>query len=147
EESDSKESEPSMEESDSKENEPSKKDVSTNNGSSSLQKSSSAEGGAIKLQRENRLIIDKGREYDIMLDDENIGKIRNGETVEFDADPGKHELYLKIDQYRSNKIEFNKEENEEIKLKCTARAKGLKILLIYFYIFLWQNKYLSVRKI
>lgn len=40
---------------------------------------------------------DKLRAYKVVLDHAIVGKIREGEEIEMDASPGKHELYLKID--------------------------------------------------
>jgi len=55
-----------------------------------------AEVAMIRLRRDIGW-TDKLRAYKVVLDHAIVGKIREGEEIEMDASPGKHELYLKID--------------------------------------------------
>jgi hypothetical protein len=49
---------------------------------------------------------DKLRAYKVVLDDVEIGNIRDGESKEFPTSPGRHTLQLKIDLCSSKKVEF-----------------------------------------
>jgi len=62
------------------------------------------------------------RAYKVVLDGKVIGTIKDGEQVEFDVAPGRHQLQLKIDWCRSNIVDF---ENSAVAfLSLTAAATG-----------------------
>lgn len=64
----------------------------------------------MKITRES-CKFDSKRRYKVMIDDSCIGSICNGETKTFDLSQGNHELFLKIDWCRSQKIVvFNDDE-------------------------------------
>ena len=50
--------------------------------------------------------VGKYKKYKIMVDNENVGTIKTGETVEIPIQPGFHELYIKLGWCRSNKTSF-----------------------------------------
>jgi len=62
----------------------------------------------------------RGRIIGIYVDGEKIGTIENGETVEFDVDHGKYEIFAKVDWCRSSKIELAIKEDEEINLTLSG---------------------------
>lgn len=104
------------------------------------------ENGMIQIKRKTRW-DDRLRKYKIILDEEKIGTIRLKETFEYRLTPGKHTLYLKIDWCRSNKVEFEIQENETLTFKCGARAGGTKIPFdTLWYITFGRNKYLWIKE-
>ena len=77
------------------------------------------------------------RAYKVVLDGDVVGKVKNGETVEFELPPGQHTLHLKIDWCRSNIIEFNTVDGNET-YTCGGRLEGLipSIMMRNDYLFL-----------
>jgi hypothetical protein len=67
--------------------------------------------------------VDKTRAYKVVLDGNQVGKIKGGQQIELDVTPGNHQLYLKIDWCQSNIIEFEMNENV-INFECESNLKG-----------------------
>ena len=88
--------------------------------------------------------VDGGRKYTIVVNKKPIGKIANGETKEFELHAGEHEIYLKIDWCRSNKLTIKADEHDTIALNVTSSLRGLRILLGLLYLFVIPNKYLKL---
>ena len=89
---------------------------------------------------------DKIRKYKIVLDGNTLGKISDGETLEFQISNGKHELILKIDWCRSQKLTFDKKD-DDVEFECGSNLQGLKIFLGILYVTLKYNEYISLKQI
>ena len=99
----------------------------------------------IKLKRDSGY-VDRIRAYHVVIDGKKIEKISNGESLEIPVQPGSHELFLKIDWCRSNKIQFSISEEETKVFDCGSSLRGIKLLFAIFYVmFLWSN-YLWIRE-
>lgn len=98
----------------------------------------------VRLSRQSRY-IDKSRSYKIFIDNSYYGDIVDGEVKEINIGAGQHIIYLAIDWCRSNKLTFNKSDNELIELQCGNSMSGLKILFAYIFISFLKNKYLFVK--
>ena len=72
---------------------------------------------SVKISRISEF-ASKFRKYKIIVDGDNMGTIKDGKTVEIPVQPGEHELYLKIDWCRSNKITFNIADEEQVQFRC-----------------------------
>ncbi len=84
-----------------------------------------------------------------MINDFEKGTIEDGGALKIELEPGKYEVYLKIDWCRSNKLKIIIKENEIIKLKCGSPIEGLNYLnpfIMPYYIFFNRDKYLYVKK-
>lgn len=75
------------------------------------------------------------REYGIYLDGQKVNVISDGETKAIEVSDGSHEIYLKIDWYKSQKLNINLSEGQELKLKCGSKITGMKQMFVLFYIF------------
>ena len=89
---------------------------------------------------------DKIRKYKIVLDGNTLGKISDGETLEFPISKGKHELTLKIDWCRSQKLTFYKNDSDVV-FECGSNLQGLNRLLAILYITLKYNEYIVLKQI
>jgi len=89
---------------------------------------------------------DSLRAYIIVLDGEEFGQIRAGESFNITISPGEHQIFLKIDWCRSNILVFTARPGAEISLNCGSSLTGWRILLAYLYIFLWRDQYLWIRE-
>ena len=83
----------------------------------------------------------RAREFGIYIDNEKIGTISNGETQEFDIEPGKHKINGKIDWCKSPIMEFEivSNESKEIEIGGFKNSKiimpiGLAIMPLFFLI-------------
>ena len=97
----------------------------------------------INLKRDGQY-ADSLRKYKIFLDGKEIATISRSEEKEFQINPGKHKIQLKLDWVQSNEIEFEIKRNENLTLVCGSNLKGLKIFLGLLYITFWKNKYLYI---
>jgi len=85
---------------------------------------------------------DRVRKYKVIVKGIEIGQIENGETKEFKVEPGKHEVYLKIDWCRSNKVQIEVKEEQVVELSGGSSLRGFKLMFSIFYIIAAPNKYL-----
>ena len=98
----------------------------------------------IKINRLNGY-ADKGRKYKVIVDDKQIGTIKESEIKCFDLSEGEHTIYLKIDWCRSNKIKFSINKDEIIEFDCDNSIRGWRIFLNLLYITFLKNKYLWIK--
>lgn len=82
----------------------------------------------------------KLRTIQLVLDDQVIEEIKDGETKIISVKPGKHIFKAKIDWCKSNEIEFNINEGEYKEFSL----KGTSPLLVLYYITFGRNKYLKL---
>jgi len=86
------------------------------------------------------------RKYKVILDGEEVGSIGESGTFEYPINPGLHTLYLQIDWCRSNKLEFEIENNEILKFKCGG-VRNFKFFAIIWYITFKRTSYLWIKQI
>jgi hypothetical protein len=61
---------------------------------------------------------DIARSYRVMLDGDQVAKVRRGQTVELPVTPGRHEVFLQIDWCSSPVVEVDAHPREIIKMIC-----------------------------
>ncbi len=89
----------------------------------------------------------KYRKYKIIVDDDNMGTIKYGEIVEIPVQPGEHELYLKIDWCRSNKIAFTIAYGEPLQFRCCYRGDCTNALQGLYYVFIKPHEFLLLEEV
>jgi len=82
----------------------------------------------LHLKRESQY-ANKMRSFEVLMDDNKIGEIKDGEEKEIKLPPGKHLLKLKIDWCYSKTFELDIKEEDAFHFKCGSRLKGWKVLL------------------
>ena len=93
--------------------------------------------------------VNKLRDFVVIIDDFQAGRLEDGGKLRIEVTPGEHEIYLKIDWCRSNKIHFSLSENEHLKFKCGCPISGWNLLnpfIMPYYIFFNKNKYLYIKR-
>ena len=80
------------------------------------------------------------RYYDIYVDEQKFNIISDGEKKALDIPPGNHQIYLKIDWCKSKKLNVTLTEGQELNLKCGSEIIGIKLLFVFFYLFI-PNKW------
>lgn len=89
---------------------------------------------------------DRLRAYQVVLDGERIGEIRNGETKEFSIGPGKHALSLKIDWCGSETIDFVVAPEEKPAFQVKSGLRGKRVFLSLWYVLFARNSYLRLER-
>lgn len=69
------------------------------------------------------------RAYDVLVDGEPVAKIRNGKEIAIAVTPGHHTVELVIDWCRSNPIEIEVFEGQDVMLRCGSNYTGLRLFL------------------
>lgn len=82
----------------------------------------------------------KIRDIGLYLDGNKIGKIADGETVDFELDKGEHKLIAKIDWVTSNEIKF-RIEDQDIKFHLS----GTSPFLVFYYATFGRKNYLKLK--
>jgi hypothetical protein len=83
---------------------------------------------------------DRRRDYRVVLDGAEIGRIGDGGQTSFDITSGRHQLMLKIDWCRSNIVVFDLAEGQSAEFKCGSSLRGWRqALLLYYAIFGFRN--------
>ena len=85
------------------------------------------------------------RGYKIYIDDIYRGEIQIDDTKEFEVEDGTHVVYAKLDWCKSNElcVEVN---GSTVELEVGSSLKGWRFLLMSFYMSIWKDKYLFLRK-
>ncbi len=101
---------------------------------------------SLKISRKSEYPT-KYRKYKIIVDGDKKGTIKTGERVEIPIQPGNHELYLKIDWGRSNKIAFTNVDGEKVQFRCCYRGDWTNAFLGLYYFFIKPHEYLLLEKV
>lgn len=99
----------------------------------------------IKLKRDSGY-ADRIRAYHVVIDGKKVTKINNGGNIEIEVEPGDHELFLKVDWCRSNKITFSITEGETKAFDCGSSLRGYKLLFAIIYAIILWSSYLWLRE-
>ena len=83
--------------------------------------------------------VDRARAYKVSLDGKVIGKVKNGQEIQFDVPPGKHKLHLKLDWCRSNIVEFEVLDGP-VEFECGSNLRGFRSLLAVLYATILYHK-------
>ena len=88
---------------------------------------------------------DMYRAYKIFIDDAYRGKIKNGETEEFEVENGSHTVRAKIDWAGSKEFCVNVNDSV-VELEVGHNVRGWKHFFWFEYTTVWSGKYLYLRE-
>lgn len=100
---------------------------------------------SITLTRDNGY-VDLVRDYRVMVDDKEVGRIGQSQTKQFAIEPGTHTVRLKIDWCGSPTLTVDAIEGETVKLECVSALRGWKMCLAIFYVTIWTKEYISLQR-
>lgn len=86
--------------------------------------------GTVRLMRTSEY-VNLAREYGIYVDNKKIGTIRNGQTENFEIEPGTHTIYAKIDWCYSPARSFTLNQADNISFKVGAFKHANWIILFF----------------
>jgi hypothetical protein len=72
----------------------------------------------IRVDRRLGGYADRVRAYRVVLDGVVAGRIKRGQSLNIEADPGLHELHLAVDWCRSQSVELALASGQEARLEC-----------------------------
>lgn len=98
----------------------------------------------IKIKRDSGY-ADVVRGYKVMLDGKAVARVYDGQTISVDVPPGKHQLYIKLDLWRSNILEFEAGSGE-ILFECGNHLRGWRVFLSLFYGAFCPRSYIWLRR-
>jgi hypothetical protein len=82
----------------------------------------------IHIHRSANAYQDRARAYKIMLDGQEVGKVKRGESVAVDAAPGAHQLQLKIDWAVSQPLDVQVQAGQDAHFECHPNSTPLTAL-------------------
>lgn len=96
----------------------------------------------VKLRRRSGGMVDRGRAYRILVDGEQVDKIKHGETKTLEVDAGEHVVRLKVDWMSCQPVEVSVPDAGEVELYCEPLGKPV----LYLFQALFQpGRYIALR--
>jgi hypothetical protein len=80
--------------------------------------SATGEGATVVLTRARGGWRDRARGYAVIVDGQEVAKVRHGQRLELRVAPGRHEIFLSIDWCRSPTVTVHPQPGELIQLFC-----------------------------
>jgi hypothetical protein len=80
-----------------------------------------AGGARLTLHRLPRPWGDLLRSYKVYVDGTLVGTIWHRQTKTFDVTPGRHQIHLEIDWFRSRRIDVDFAPGQQVSMTCRAR--------------------------
>lgn len=96
------------------------------------------------ISREKALWQDRARQYAVVVDGEEVGKIGNGGELSVDLAPGSHTVQMRIDWCSSPALEVSLQAGNTVYLACGPAANPL---LGGLYVTVWKDRYLWLRQV
>lgn len=86
------------------------------------------EMASLEVRRAPGGVTDHLRGYEVVVDGVTIGRLHPGESDVFELAPGPHELFMKIDWARSEKVDLELAAGKTATFRCEPRANVLTAL-------------------
>ena len=83
----------------------------------------------IHVERESRAWMDRARAYKILVDGQEAGRVRNGQSVTIEVAPGAHQVQAAVDWARSPAVPVQLADGQEVRLRCRPRANPATALI------------------
>ena len=88
---------------------------------------------------------DRVRQYRVLLDGSEIGRIGNGETKSFEIVPGQHRLAITVDWCATDAINLLAVQGQTTTFKCGSNLRGANLVFALYYGLFARSKYLWLR--
>jgi hypothetical protein len=80
------------------------------------------------LTREPKAWRDGGRSYGLIVDGQQVAKIKRGQRLEHSLTPGEHEIYMKISWCQSPVMKIQVSAGEVVRLHCAPGGSASEAL-------------------
>lgn len=95
---------------------------------------------SIRVRRASNWWADSLRAYEVVIDGCVAGRIRQGESHDFEVAAGSHEIFLKISWCRSEKLVLDLAAGQEAVVDCSAR----RLITGFYAITFGRSRYIKV---
>jgi hypothetical protein len=85
------------------------------------------------------------RDYRVLLDGAEIGRVGHRGERSFEIAAGRHQLMMKVDWGRSNIVSFEIGADQSMKFRCGSSLAGWRIMLTLYYATFGFRNYLWLR--
>lgn len=99
----------------------------------------------LRLNRD-RGYVDIARAYEVLVNEQTVGTIRNGGQFECDIPSGRSSVRIRLDWCGSNTIEIEAVEAELVELECGSSLRGWKMFRASKVMRESPNEWIWVRK-
>jgi hypothetical protein len=79
----------------------------------------------VEVQRVSGGYTEHLHPFEVVIDEEVVGRLGPGESGAFEVAPGSHELFAKINWCRSEKVDVDLTGNQKVTFRCETRANLL----------------------
>ncbi|SFT08911.1 hypothetical protein [Paenibacillus sp. BC26] len=90
------------------------------------------------------------RDYVILLNDVQVGTVKDGGKAQFDIEPGEYELRLTIDWCGSNRLHFTIADGEKLRFLSSCQIRGIDYFhpfMMLYYVLYKKDQYLYVSQV
>lgn len=94
----------------------------------------------IQIDRVSNAWVDRGRAYEVFINGKARGKIRRGEQIEIDVDPGSQDVHLAVDWCRSPTLTIEVRPGGCSRLRC----RPANPLMIPYTITFGRDRYIRL---
>lgn len=99
---------------------------------------------SVEVQRDSGGFSDYLRSYEVVVDEAVVGRLGPGESRAFDVAPGSHEIFLKIDWCRSERVDVHLTAGQTVRFRCRPRANLFTDL---YWITLGRRRYIRLTQV
>jgi hypothetical protein len=97
-------------------------------------------GTKVQIDRVSNAWVDRGRAFEVFVNGASRGRLRRGEQIEIEVDPGPQDVHLVIDWCRSPTLTIDAKPGGRISLRC----RPVNPLLIPIAITFWRDRYIRL---
>jgi len=90
--------------------------------------------------------VDRLRAYQIMIDGQTVGELKNGEIKQFSVPAGQHQLAVKVDWCGSKRVHFKIAEGETLEFDAKSNVRGKHGYGILWTVFFDRYSYLALEQ-
>jgi hypothetical protein len=84
--------------------------------------------GTIEIERERARRRDRVRAYKVLIDETQVGVVRDGRSEVFSVTPGAHSVRLKLDWCKSNQVDLAVSDGDVLQLRCGPRGGSFTVI-------------------
>lgn len=96
----------------------------------------------VRLRRRRHPYSDRLRAYNVLIDDESVGRLKHADEASFEVEPGRHKVQLRIDWASSEPRMIYLRAGEVAELECRAR----NTLGAVFWITFGRRRYIRLEE-
>jgi hypothetical protein len=97
----------------------------------------------IKIDRVSNGWVDRGRTYEVFINGISRGKLRRGEQIEVEVDPGSQAVHLALDWCRSPTLTIDLKPGDQSRFRC----RPANPLLIPYTITFGRDRYIRLESV